>query len=337
MDKLSRRRVVQLLAATPILPTLSALGQVETQNDALGYVLPTRPLGNTGEHVTMLGVGGSHVGGINENQVQEFIDLSIELGVRFFDTAEAYQRGGSERYFGRFLTPRYREHIYLMTKSGARDAATARRHLDESRRRMNVDVIDLWQVHTIEDNNDVNRRFDQGVIDVFLEAREQGIVRHIGFTGHSLTDCHLLFLDRLEQMGVEFDATQMPINVVDTQYDSFIDRLVPRLVEKNYGILAMKTLAAGRLFGNNEGWGNRPQPPSRVIPDRMSLDEALGYVWSQPIATLISGMNNMQQLRENAGLARRYQALNEEQALAIHTLAEEGGGQDMEFYKDGGP
>ena len=112
---------------------------------------------------------------------------------------------------------------------------------------------------------------------------------------------------------------------------------MPRLVEKQYGILAMKTLAAGRLFGNNEGWGRRPLPPGRVIPDRMSLAEALGYVWSQPVATLISGMGSLAQLRENAELARQYRALTDEQARAIHALAATGGGQAMEFYKDGGP
>lgn len=335
MSTYSRRQALKLLAATPLLTTMPALAVEDPLHDALGPVLPTRALGATGEQVSMLGVGGAHVGRMPEAKAHAFIDQSIEMGARFFDTAEAYGRGRSERYFGDYLVPKHRDHVFLMTKSGARNEQAARRHLDESRQRMKVDVIDLWQVHTLEDENDVNRRFDNGVIDVFLEAREKKIVKYIGFTGHSSTAAHVLFLKRLKDMGVEFDASQMPINVVDTQYDSFITHVLPILVERNYGILAMKTLAAGRLLGKNKGWGQRPEPPTTLIPDRVSLAEALGFVWSQPVACLISGMESTEQLRQNIALARAYRALNEDSLARIESQSDGGGGFDMEFYKDG--
>ncbi len=326
---------MKMLAVSPLLPAMGALGMTEASKDVLGSVLPMRALGKTGESVTLLGVGGGHVGRMSDEEVPVFIDLAIELGVRFFDNAVAYQNGGSERYYGKYLTPKYRDHIYLMTKTGARNAQQARKHLDDSRKRMDVDVIDLWQVHTIEDENDVNRRFDNGVIDVFLEAKEKGTVRHIGFTGHSSTAAHVLFLKRLKDMGVDFDVTQMPINVVDTQYDSFITNVLPTLVERQYGVLAMKTLAYGRLLGKKRGWGQRPEPPNTVIPNHVSLKEALSYVWSQPVSCLISGMENTDELKQNAQLARSYTALAQDTLARIKADTDGLGGFDMEFYKDG--
>lgn len=305
--------------------------------DRLGKLLPMRRLGRTGEWVTTLGFGGSHLinDGKSEAQGAALMEAALEEGVRFFDTAQQYGNGKSESWMGRQLTPKYRDVIYLMTKTQARERTGALRDMDECRQRLNVDVIDLMQIHHIHNPKDVDELVDNGVVDVLLEAREQGKIRHLGFTGHDTPKAHLHMLKRLDAMGVDFDAVQMPMNVVDPGYESFIVEVMPKLIEKDYGVLAMKTLAFGQIAGQDNGWtrgSKRIAPP--IVPDRMSLGEALGFVWSLPISTLISGTPTVEMLRENAGLARAHQDLAEDARLALVDLAAEFAGPDIEFYKD---
>jgi aryl-alcohol dehydrogenase-like predicted oxidoreductase len=345
-DRRSFLRYLMGLTAGLSLPTNLARGQAAavepksagaaTARDRLGALLPQRRLGRTGEFVTILGLGGSHLmhAGQSEAESQALIEASLEEGIRFVDTAQQYGRGESERRLGKFLTPKYRDVIYLMTKTQARDAAHARRDMDGCRKRLQVDTIDLMQIHHIESAAEVDRLVDHGVVEVLLEAREQGKIRHLGFTGHDTPAAHLRMLERLEQMGVAFDTAQMPINVADPGYESFIEQVLPKLVEKDYGVLAMKTLVFGNLMGEKLGWRrrNRPQPP-RVVPDRMSLAEALGFVWSLPVATLISGMPELKHIRENAQLARQHADLDEAQRLALIEKVADAAGPELEFYK----
>lgn len=303
--------------------------------DRLGTLLPMRRLGRTGEWVTTLGFGGSHM--INAGQTEAdsaaLIEAALEEGVRFFDTAQQYGNGESESRMGRSLTPKYRDLIYLMTKTQAREQGRALQDMEECRQRLNVDTIDLMQIHHIRDPKDVDTLVDNGVIDILLEAREQGKIRHLGFTGHHSPKAHLRMLKRLDGLGVAFDTVQMPMNVVDPGYESFIVEVLPTLIERDYGVLAMKTLAFGQIAGQDNGWTRRNRIAPPIVPDRMSLAEALGFVWSLPISTLISGTPTIEMLRENAGLARAHVDIPEAARLALADKAAEFAGPAIEFYK----
>ena len=297
--------------------------------------LPRRTLGRTGETVTALGLGGSHV--INQKQTakqsQAIIEAGLAAGVRFFDTAVSYGKGKSEQRYGDFLTPKHRDQIYLMTKTGARNAKAAKRDLDGSRKRMGVDVIDLWQMHSITDAEDVDGRIDEGVLDVFLEARAAGTVRHLGFTGHTTTAAFTRMFERLDALGIELDALQMPMNVIDPGYESFIERVLPVAVEKNYAVLAMKTLVHGRITGFDDGWRKDDVTNHRLVPGRVSLAEALGFVWSLPISTLVSGMIDPAMVTENAELTRAFTPLSEAERVELVERCAGEAGRSAEYYK----
>ena len=303
-------------------------------SDRFGQRLPQRKLGRTGEWITALGVGGSHILQVPPERSEAIIESAIERGVRFFDTAVQYGNGRSEERYGRLLTPKYRDVIYLMTKTESTDAAGARRDMDECRQRLGVDVIDLMQIHHIEDPTDVDNRVDAGVVDALLEAREQGKIRHLGFTGHSSPKAHLHMLKRLDGLGVAFDTVQMPVNVFDPSYESFIVQVLPELVKREYGVLAMKTLAFGQLVGQGTGWGrNYNRNPTAVVPEKMSIAEALGFVWSLPVASIVSGMLSVEEVRENTATARAFEPLDEAARARLVELAEPFGGARAEFYK----
>jgi aryl-alcohol dehydrogenase-like predicted oxidoreductase len=300
------------------------------ESDRLGELLPTRTLGRTGETVTMLGVGGWHIGRMhNERDAQAAIETALEGGVRFFDSAESYQDGGSESRLGRLLTPKYRDTVFLMTKTTAHDADGARRHLEGSLRRLRTDYLDLWQVHSVQDPDDVDGRIQQGVFDVMTEAKASGKTRYIGFTGHNSPLAHQRVLEKSDI----FDTCQMPINLADPSYASFIKGVLPILVERKIGVLAMKTLANGGFFGGSKQGEHGDKP--KLIPYRVSIAEAVRFVWSLPISVLIAGADNPEQMKEKITLARSFVGLEEVQCDALVEKVAELvlGGQHVEFYK----
>ena len=152
-------------------------------SDKWGDLLPLRKLGRTGVNVTMLGVGGYHIGWTTEKDAQAVIEAAMEGGIRFFDSAESYGPHTSEIRYGKYLTPKYREEVFIMTKSTARDAKTMQEHLDASLKRLNTDYLDLWQVHSVQDPDDVDTRIENGVFDVVIKAKEDGKVKHVGKGG----------------------------------------------------------------------------------------------------------------------------------------------------------
>ena len=154
-------------------------------SDRLGELLPQRKLGASGPVVTNLGVGGDHVGGASEKDAQAIIEKALEEGVRFFDNAPLYSSGQAEERYGKFLTPKYRDVAFIMTKTLARNRKSALKDLDDSLSRMKTDYVDLWQVHALANPQDVEGRVQNGVLDALLEAQSKGKVRQIGFTGHS--------------------------------------------------------------------------------------------------------------------------------------------------------
>ncbi len=324
---MNRRTFLESLTALTAGMLLPSSRQHDEGHDRHGDVLPRRILGRTGEAVTMLGVGGWHLGQMNPRDAQATVEAAIEGGIRFFDSAESYQAGGSERYLGRFLVPKYRDDVFLMTKSTARRPIRLRRHLEDSLRRMNTEYLDLWQLHAVYSPADVDRALDNGVLDVMEKAVEEGKVRHIGFTGHRTYTAHLRVLERTDR----FETCQMPINVADVSYESFIDNVLPVLTERNLGVIAMKTLSNGGFFGGSSHGqhGNNP----RVVPNRLSIREALHFVWSLPVSVLITGPDNVEQLHEKIGLARSYNGMNAEEHKALVARVADMAGRRVEFYK----
>lgn len=303
------RRLAWLAAAGSVASSLvsrAAEPRDAQRTDKLGPRLPERALGRTGLKVSMLTVGGSHVGRPSETEAERIIEAAIASGIRTFETAQLYQNGGSEERYGKFLTPKYREHVQIFTKTMAQDARTAERHLEGSLRRMKIDTIDLWQMHDINSPEDVDERLRGGVLDFMLKAKASGKVKHIGFTGHATWRAHAHLLAQTDQ----FETCLMPMNVADPSYESFILNILPKLQERKMGVLAMKTLAAGDFLRGRGGL-------APIVPELVSIEEALRFVWSLPISTLVSGMGVAAHVRENAGYAARFVPLDEKQRQAL--------------------
>jgi len=283
-----------------------------------------RPLGNTGESVTMLCLGGYHFGHASEPEAEKIIETALEGGIRFFDCAVQYQNGGSEERYGKLLLSKHREQVYYMTKSQAKTAEKAQQELEDSLRRSQTDYIDLWQIHAIGSPEDVDERLDNGVLEVFLKAKEQGKVRHIGFTGHVTPNAHLRMLERTKDDN-PFDTCQMPMNLVDPGYSSFIMNVMPKLVERNIGVLAMKTMSFGNFFGQRDA--------TKIIPEKISVEEALNFVWSLPVSSIVSGNETAEQLQEKINALKTFKELSESDRMALIEKVAEFAGPDMETYK----
>jgi len=339
---MERRKFLKTLAAaTPAMMAACNSGQVpeviEEQaqlTSQLGGALPLRPLGATGEDVTMLGVGGYHIGWTREEDAQAVIETALEGGVRFFDNAESYNNGVAETRYGKWLTPKYRDQVFIMTKTTGADAATAEKHLEESLQRMNTDYLDLWQVHSLRDPEDVDQRIENGVLDVFMKAKESGKVRFIGFTGHSNPEAHLRMLEHTKDSNI-FDTAQMPINVMDSNYHSFIEKVVPELQARNIALLAMKTLADGRFFPKKETLdGVIWETEDPVVPNRLSVAEALNFVWSLPVSVLITGAENADLMKEKIDMAKSFTEISEADRNALIEKVADLADGNVEYFKN---
>ena len=310
-----RRMFLKSLAGVTAGLTLgSATPAFKRESDRLGEVLPKRKLGRTNEYVTMLGTGGYHVGWTTERDAQEVIEAALEGGVRFFDTAESYADGTSEMRYGKYLTPKYRDLIFLTSKSTGKDAKTVREHLEGTLRRLNTDHLDLYQVHAISTPEDVDSRIQLGVLEVLLKAKEEGKIRYLGFTGHQNPFAHARMLERTKESDI-FDTVLMPVNVLDQTYFSFTHNIMAKALERNVGICAIKSLADGRFFAKKEQAGWTSDDP--LIPNYLSIKEAMHFVWSLPVSVLISGNENAMFMREKIALARSFTKLTEEQKIAL--------------------
>lgn len=319
-----------VLTGSLMLPLSNFAG---SKKDKWGEILPLRTLGKTGEKVTMLGLGGFHVGWTTEKDAQEVIEKAMEGGVRFFDTAESYDNGGSEIRYGKYLVPKYREDIFIMSKSTATDGITAKKHLEGSLKRLKCDYINLWQVHSLQTPEDVDNRIKNEVLEYFVKAKAEGKVKHIGFTGHQNPFAHKQMLDKTAANDI-FETVQMPINVIDSHFHSFIKNVLPFAIDKNLGILAMKTLSDGRFFKEKKvldkiEW----ESDDPIIPNYISVKEALYFVWSLPVSVLITGAENKELLREKIELSTSFTKLSENDRYELINKVFEKAGNKIEYYK----
>lgn len=307
-------------------------------SDKLGTLLPQRKLIRNGEKVTSFCLGGYHLGLTDDpGRAEQMIERSLELGVRFFDNARRYNGGRSEEYMGRFLTPKYRDKIFLMTKAPAGTGEGVQKQLEESLKALNTDYLDLWQIHALRTPQDVDDRINAGVLDVFLEAKEKGLTRYLGFTGHINPATHLYFLEFLEKRGLLFDVCQMPLNVCDPSFESFEKQVLPVLLEKEYGVIAMKTMAGGSMMG-----GRIDTTPADIetkdIPDVVGMSDLTlanlhQYVYSLPVSSLCSGCRFTYELDENIAVLNQLKNLSETDKQRLISLAKPYAGLIVENYK----
>jgi uncharacterized protein len=320
MNPTTRRDFLRAASAAVILSPALLRGQP----DKLGKVLPQRVLGATGEKVTAFGLGGHHVGkGRDEKRAQALIERAIERGVRFFDNAVNYQDGMSETYYGRFLSPKFRDQVFITTKSSKTTAGEVRKEFEDSLRRLATDRIDLWQLHAFVSVEDVKARIANGVVDVFLEMREKKQARYIGFTGHSSQAAHCYFIDWCAKRGIRMDTCLMPVNLFDPHYDSFLLNVEPKLRENRIALLAMKTMVFGRVFAQA-----KELPADIVTPKNMHE-----FVYSLPVACMLSGCETVEQIDENTAILENFKPLDETRREELIAAVKPISGPDLEYYK----
>lgn len=333
-----RRKFIKKAASITAFGLIANWASAMPTSDKLGEVLPKRQLIRTGEKVSSFCLGGYHLGFTeNPKDAEQMIERAIELGVRFFDNARGYHNGRSEEYMGKFLTPKYRDAIFLMSKAPARTGDGVRQQLDETLKALKTDQLDLWQIHALQTPEDVENRIRDGVLDAFLEAKQQGKVRHIGFTGHRNPKTHLYFLKRLKELGVELDTVQMPLNVCDPSFESFQHDVLPVLLEREYGVIAMKTMAGGSMMGGRID--TTPQDiRTKDIPDVVSKTQLTHanlheYVYSLPVSSLCSGCRFTYELEDNIKVLKEFSKLSEGDMERLVNYAKPFAGMIVENYK----
>jgi predicted aldo/keto reductase-like oxidoreductase len=278
-------------------------GAAEGQDDARSKGLPTRPLGKTGEKVSILCLGGWHIGAVKDHQeAVRIMHAAIDEGMTFFDNAWDYHDGHSEEVMGKALASGGRRNkVFLMTKNCERDAKGTRKNLEDSLKRLQTDRIDLWQFHEINYDNDPDWVIEKGGLAEALKAQKEGKVRFIGFTGHKSPHIHLKMLAKHK-----WDTVQMPINVCDFHYRSFANEVVPEANQRGIAPIGMKSLGGG---DSHKG--------RFVVAKVCTVEEALRYALSQPIASLVSGIDSMKVLQQNLAIARAFKPLSEPEKEAL--------------------
>ena len=279
--------------------------------------VPVRPLGKTGLKVSILGIGGGHIARkyISEQETVRLYHLALDEGLTFFDNAWDYHDGESERRAGLVIKER-RDEITVMTKVCGRDRETAEAHLHDSLRRLQTDVIDVWQFHEINYDNDAEWVFaSDGAIEAAVAAQKAGKVRFIGFTGHKLPALLQTMLDR----DFDWDTCQLPINVMDAHYRSFQHEILPELVRREIGVIGMKSLGGSGQLITEAG---------------LSPEVCRRYSLSQSISTLVCGIESEENLRQDLEIARNFLPLTmtEQQALGNQVKREASDGR-YEWFK----
>jgi aryl-alcohol dehydrogenase-like predicted oxidoreductase len=266
--------------------------------------IPQRVLGHTGERVSMIGLGGWHLGlpHVDQQLSIRLVRRAIDAGVTFMDNAWDYNDGASEERVGKALRDGYRDRVFLMTKIDGRSKREATRQLDESLRRLQTDRIDLVQHHEVIRYEDPHRIFDEaGANAALVEARRAGKLRYIGFTGHKDPHIHLHTLEVAREHGFTFDTVQMPLNVMDAHYRSFERLVVPELVRQGIAVLGMKSMANGRILQSNT-----------VTPI-----ECLHYALNLPTSVVITGCDSMEILEQACEAARTFRPLSADAVRAL--------------------
>jgi aryl-alcohol dehydrogenase-like predicted oxidoreductase len=293
----SRRQFLALAVAGLSLPVSNRVQAAPSP-----AVIPKRPLGKAGVEVSILGLGGWHLGAIGSAERSvEIVHRAIDAGATFFDNAWEYHDGKSEEILGRALQGR-RDQVFLMTKvcTHGRSADVAMKQLEDSLRRLGTDHLDLWQVHECIYDNDPERAFAPDGVHVALEkAKQQGKTRFVGFTGHKDPAIHLKMLSH----GFPFDTVQMPLNCFDGTFRSFESQVVPEVVKRGMAPIGMKSLTGGG---------------DPVRAGIVTAEEALRYAMSVPgVAVTVTGIDSLEVLTQDLAVARGFRPMSAEWMQAL--------------------
>lgn len=272
-----------------------------TGSNNLSGEIPRRPLGRTGVEISAIGLGGSDLG--KAKSLDEAIRIAheaIDAGVTFMDNAWEYNNHRSEEWMGQALQGR-RDKVFLMTKvcTHGRDRRVAMQQLEESLRRLKTDHLDLWQIHEVIYYNDPDLIFRPGgVIEALDQAKREGKVRFVGFTGHKDPAIHLKMLSH----NYPFDTVQMPLNCFDATFKSFEQQVLPEVNRRGMAVIGMKSLS-----------GNADAVKKGIVTPQ----EALRYAMSLPVVTTVSGIPSLEVLRQNLAVARGFKPMAVAQMQAL--------------------
>lgn len=291
-----------LASSGTVLKLLLAQGesaQALTRSSEMIY----RTLGRTQEKISIIGLGGHHIGRPkDEREGIKIIQSAIDRGINFMDNCWDYHNGGSELRMGKALRNGYREKVFLMSKIDGRTKQAAAKQIDQSLKRLQVDRIDLMQHHEVIRLEDPDRIFASGgAQEAMLEAQKAGKIRYIGFTGHKDPLVHLRMLEIAAQNNFRFDAVQMPLNVMDAHFRSFERQVLPRLIEDEIGVLGMKSMGDPYILKSNT-----------VKPI-----ECLHYAMNLPVSTVITGMENLELLDQAVNAVQTFKPMDQSQVAAL--------------------
>lgn len=294
------------LTAAALAPALPASAQPP---------LPMATLGKTGLRVVRIAVGGYHMNVRGEQEALRILRRAFEIGLNFYDSANGYHRGASDEILGKAFAGADRRRVLLMTKCEIYTRDGAMRVLEQQLRRLRTDYIDLWQCHQVSEHSEVDRILGPaGALEAFILAKRQGKVRHIGFTGHRDPAIHL----RLLQGADVWETIQMPINLVDPHYLSFLRQVLPEARRRGLGVIAMKSNAMGQISAQNVA----------------SIDDCLRFAWSQDIDTLVSGVESVDQLEHNVAALRAFRKMSPQEISSLLDRTAKGKtGAGVERYK----
>jgi predicted aldo/keto reductase-like oxidoreductase len=279
---------------------LAGTAAIALTSDAVGETpastgLPMRPLGSTGQKVSIICLGGWHIRAVKEDaEAIKIMHTAIDEGMNFFDNCWDYHDGGSEEIMGKALAAdsgKWRKKIFLMTKVCSREAKEVRKQIEDSLKRLQTDVIDLMQMHEINWDNDPEWVVEKGGLAELLKMQKEGKVRYVGFTGHKSPLIHA------KMMPVhKWDTVQMPVNVCDHFYRSFVATICPLAEKQGTGVIGMKSLGGG----TKEAGG-------KVVTAKVcTAEEAIRFALSQPVASVVTGIDSMEVLKQNIKVAREF-------------------------------
>jgi uncharacterized protein len=316
--KLGSAVAVGALAAGSV-SALDAAPAVPPAREATPAAMPTRNLGRTGTRVGLFSLGGQAAieQPNNEAVAVPIIERALDLGVTYLDTSARYggEQRWSERYFGQVMKRRRRE-AFLASKTHDRTRDGSLKLLEKSLELLQTDHLDLWQIHNLGKPEQVEEIFAPGgAVEALVKARDEKIVRFVGVTGHADPDVLLAAIRRFP-----FDTVLMALNAADPHHLSFQQSLLPLAVEKEMGIIGMKVPARGRILS---GWTPPPPDPAKpspwpLKPGTLSMSEAMRYVLSLPVSTVIVGCDTIAQLEENVQIARDFTPLSAGQMAELN-------------------
>jgi predicted aldo/keto reductase-like oxidoreductase len=312
---MDRRDFLKSAAVTTVVTSLgSNLSYGATDS------FPHRVLGHTGEKVSLIGLGGYHIGHQSDEQESiRIIRTALDNGVNFLDNCWDYNGGVSEIRMGKALRDGYRQKAFLMTKIDGQTRKAAEQQLEESLRRLQTDHIDLLQFHEVIRETDPARIFGVGgSMEAVLAARKEGKVRYIGFTGHKNPDIHLKMIETAFAHQFLFDAVQMPLNVMDAHYESFEQKVLPVLVKHDIGVLGMKPMGDSIILRSKTA----------------SATECLHYAMNLPTSVVITGCDSLPILQQAIDAARSFHPMSKDEvAQLLARTASAGGKGEFELYK----